>query len=67
MGEVKSDTYKSNRHLKMAIFPIYIHELPVYLRISNDYFTEENELTEWIINVFSMIHKASFFTLCNWA
>jgi len=51
----------------MDIFLIYIHEFPVFLRIRNDYFTEEYELTEWIINVFSMTHKASFYTLCNWA
>jgi len=51
----------------MAIFLIYIHELPVFLRISNGYFTKKNELTEWIIKVFSMTHKASFYTLCNWA
>jgi len=51
----------------MGIFLIYIHELPVFLRISNDYFTEENEQTERIISVFSMTQKASFYTLCNLA
>jgi len=47
------------------IFLIYIHEFPVFLRTSNDYFTDENELTEWVINIFSVTHNATFYTLCN--
>jgi len=49
----------------MDIVLIYVHEFHVFLRISNDCFTEENELTEWVMNVLSMTHKASFYTLRN--
>jgi hypothetical protein len=52
---------KANRYLKVDNFVVCIYELPAFLRIGSDYFTENHELTEWIITVFSVSHKTRLY------
>jgi hypothetical protein len=54
---------KSNRFEDMDNFLIYILELPLFRRRNSDSFTKEHELIEWIISIFSVTHKVSFYVL----